>query len=104
MLAHGCRFVLSQARRGAKGQDGTTDTPDGILTLVERMLEEPAGLWHSKRMLMQTEDELASIEGGSLQSIQAIGDAAGSDDVVRDMPHLCEVRQCGDLGETCRVL
>lgn len=97
MLADGCQFVLSQARKRADGQDGTADPEDGILTLVERMLEEPAGLWHSKRVLMQTDDEVAVIEGGSLRSIEAIGDAAGSDDAVRDIPHLCEVRRCEEL-------
>ena len=83
--------VLSQARRGAERQDGSTDADDGIMTLVERMLEEPAGLWHSKRVLMQTNDELAVVEDGSLQSIQNLNDAEGSDDMVGDVPHLCEV-------------
>ncbi len=94
MLADEWQRVLQQARRGAERQGGSADANDGIMTLVERMLEQPAGLWHSKRVLMQTDDELALIEDGSLQSIQSIGDAEGSHDVVRDLPHLCEVRRC----------
>lgn len=68
------------------------DADDGIMTVVERMLAEPAPLWHSKRVLLQSADEVAVVEGGSLQSISAIsGDAQAGHGPARDVPHICQV-------------
>ena len=88
-------LLLSQARREAAEESANADADDGVLTVVERMLEEPAGLWHSKKVVLQTSAEIAVVEGGSLQSITATVDAEGL--LEMDMPHLCEVCQCASL-------
>lgn len=60
--------------------------------MVERMLAEPAPLWHSKKLLLQSTDEVAVVEGGSLQSISAIScDPPAGHGPARDAPHICQV-------------
>jgi len=88
-------LLISQARREAAGESANADADDGIMTVVERMLEEPAWLWRSKKVVLQTSAEIAVVEGGSLQSITATADAEGL--LEMDMPHLCEVYQCASL-------
>ena len=69
-----------------------SDADDGIMTVVERMLAEPAPLWHSKKLLLQSADEVAVMEGGSLQSISAVsGDPPAGHGPARDVPHTCQV-------------
>lgn len=74
-------------------EDSDTGADEGIMTVVERMLEAPAGLWHTKKLLLQSDDEVAVVEGGCLQSITAISDLQGQEGPAEDMPHICEVRR-----------
>ena len=83
--------LLSQVRREME-EGSDPDADDGIMTVVERMLAEPAPLWHSKKLLLQSADEVAVVEGGSLQSISAIsGDPPAGHGPAQDAPHICQV-------------
>ena len=67
--------------------DGDAEADDGLVTVVERMLGEGAGLWRSKKVALQSSSELAVVEGGSLQSVAATGDMQEEG----ELPHICEV-------------
>jgi hypothetical protein len=71
--------------------DASTQVAVGVVPVVESLLEQPADVWRTHRMLLQRDTEIALVQDGQLQSVAGVPSAPAAQQHDTRQPHIHQV-------------
>ena len=71
--------------------DASTQVAEGVVPVVESLLEQPADVWRTHRMLLQRDAEIALVQDGQLQSVAVVPSGLAAQQEDSCQPHIHQV-------------